>query len=136
MIGWGRDTQMDDLSRVDCRPLYAILVPPPRHRGRVLLVGDALHATTPHMASGAAMAMEDAIVLADLLAQERDAAAALERFGEVRFERCRVVVEGSLRLGEWEKHPDAPGAAPAGLMGSSMAALAQPYRPAGAAPLG
>lgn len=132
VIGWVRDTQLNDLSRVDCRPLYAILVPLPWHRGRVVLVGDALHATTPHMASGAAMGMEDAIVLADLMAQERDAAVALERFGGLRFDRCRIVVEGSLQLGEWEKHPDAPGADPAGLMGSSMAALARPYRAAAA----
>lgn len=36
--------------------------------GRVLLVGDAAHATSPNMAQGAAMALEDALVLADSLA--------------------------------------------------------------------
>ena len=36
-------------------------------RGRVLLVGDAAHATPPSLAQGAAMAMEDALVLGELL---------------------------------------------------------------------
>jgi len=129
MIGWVRDTQLGDPSRIDCRPLQAVLLPLPWHRGRVILVGDALHATTPHMASGAAMAIEDAIVLADLLAQEADLEVALHRFGELRFERCRIVNEGSLQLGEWEQHPDAPDADPVGLITASMAVLTQPYRP-------
>jgi len=36
-------------------------------RGRVLLIGDAAHATSPNMAQGAAMALEDALVLAEYL---------------------------------------------------------------------
>ena len=128
VIGWVRDTQLGDLSRIDCRPLYAVLVPLPWHRGRVVLAGDALHATTPHMASGAAMAIEDAVVLADLLAGETDVETALEEYGRLRFDRCRIVVEHSLQLGEWEKRPGASDADPAGLIASSMAALAQPYR--------
>lgn len=36
-------------------------------RGAVLLIGDAAHATSPNMAQGAAMALEDAIVLAESL---------------------------------------------------------------------
>jgi FAD-dependent urate hydroxylase len=35
--------------------------------GRVVLIGDAAHATSPNMAQGAAMALEDALVLADCL---------------------------------------------------------------------
>ncbi|MEU5561705.1 FAD-dependent monooxygenase [Micromonospora musae] len=37
-------------------------------RGPVLLIGDAAHATSPNMAQGGAMALEDAVVLADSLA--------------------------------------------------------------------
>ena len=44
-----------------------------------------------------------------------------------RFERCRLVVENSLQLGEWEKHPDDPDADPAGLSNASLGALAAPY---------
>ena len=53
--------------RVVYKPMETILVPPPWHRGRVLLIGDAAHTTTPHHAQGAAMAVEDAVVLSELL---------------------------------------------------------------------
>jgi 2-polyprenyl-6-methoxyphenol hydroxylase-like FAD-dependent oxidoreductase len=128
LIGWVRDTQLDDVARIDCRPLFAILVPLPWHSGRVVLLGDATHATTPHLASGGAMAIEDAIVLGDLLVQEADLETALRRFGEMRFERCRLVNENSLQLGEWEKHPEDPAADPGRLIGESFGALARPYR--------
>ena len=41
-------------------------------------------------------------------------------------EVCRLVVENSLQLGEWEKHPDAPGADPSGLFAQSFVELAAP----------
>ena len=128
VIGWVRDTQVNDPARIDCRPLHAILVPLPWYRGRVVLIGDAIHATTPHMASGGAMAIEDAIVLGDLLAREHDLELALRTFGEARWERCRLVNENSLQLGEWEKDPGDPNADPGRLIGESLALLAQPYR--------
>jgi hypothetical protein len=37
------------------------------------------------------------------------------------------VVENSIQLGEWEKHPGDPAADPAGVMNASYAALAQPF---------
>jgi 2-polyprenyl-6-methoxyphenol hydroxylase-like FAD-dependent oxidoreductase len=42
-------------------------VDPAWARGRVVLIGDAAHASSPNMAEGAALAMEDALVLAELL---------------------------------------------------------------------
>jgi 2-polyprenyl-6-methoxyphenol hydroxylase-like FAD-dependent oxidoreductase len=128
VIGWVRDTQVNDPARIDCRPLHAILMPLPWYHGRVVLIGDAIHATTPHMASGGAMAIEDAIVLGDLLQQEHHLETALHTFGELRWERCRLVNENSLQLGEWEKRPGDPHADPGRLIGTSLAFLAQPYR--------
>lgn len=128
MIGWIRDTQVGDAGRIDCRPLWAVLVPSPWYRGRVLLIGDAAHASTPQLASGAAIAIEDAIVLAEFLSGPGLLEDALAEFMRQRYERCRLVVENSLQLGEWEKHPHAPGPDPAGLSEASWAALAQPYR--------
>ncbi len=94
-----------DASRIVYRPLEGLLVPAPWHRGRVLLIGDTAHATTPHLAMGAGLAVEDAVVLAEELS--RDAAASLDdaltRFAERRFERARLVVQSSLRLGEIEQ---------------------------------
>ena len=53
-------------------------------RGAVLLIGDAAHATSPNMAQGAAMALEDAIVLADSLAGARSLVEALGAYEQRR----------------------------------------------------
>jgi 2-polyprenyl-6-methoxyphenol hydroxylase-like FAD-dependent oxidoreductase len=87
------------------KPLETVLVPPPWYRGRVLLIGDAAHSTTPHHAQGAAMAVEDAVVLSELLARLDDVPSVLEKFMERRWERCRLVVESSLQVGKWELEP-------------------------------
>jgi 2-polyprenyl-6-methoxyphenol hydroxylase-like FAD-dependent oxidoreductase len=119
--------QMTDPGKIDRRPLHAILMPPPWHRGRVLLIGDAAHSTTPQLAMGAGIAIEDAVVLGDVLGSHADLGGALAEFMQRRWERCRLVVENSLQLGEWEKHPDEPGADPAGLTDASLAALGAPF---------
>src|SRR5262249_51237556 len=82
-------------SRVNYRPLETLLLPAPWFKGPVLLIGDAAHATTPHAAFGCGLAVEDSIVLAEELSRESSVEAALERFMQRRFERCRAVVEGS-----------------------------------------
>ncbi|WP_027820308.1 FAD-dependent oxidoreductase [Paraburkholderia bannensis] len=94
--------QIDGQSSVIYRPLESLLMQRPWSRGRVVLVGDAVHATTPHMASGAGIGIEDGIVLAEELARHATPADALAAFEVRRFERCRVVVENSGRLGEIE----------------------------------
>jgi 2-polyprenyl-6-methoxyphenol hydroxylase-like FAD-dependent oxidoreductase len=112
--------------QVVCRPAEALLVPPPWYRERVVLIGDAAHATTPHLASGALIAIEDAVVLAELAAMDVPVPVLLDWFMARRYERCRMVVEHSLQLGEWEQYPDTPGADPFGLQQRARAALAQP----------
>jgi len=94
--------QINDTSRVVYRPLEGLLVPPPWHSGRVVLIGDAVHATTPHLASGACIGIEDAIVLAEELAGRSSVEESLQHFQRRRWERCRMVVENSARLGEIE----------------------------------
>ncbi len=89
-------------SRINYRPLEKLLLPAPWYRGRVLLIGDAAHATTPHAAYGCGLAVEDAIVLAEELRRGGAVEAALSRFMGRRFERCKAVVDGSARLGELE----------------------------------
>jgi 2-polyprenyl-6-methoxyphenol hydroxylase-like FAD-dependent oxidoreductase len=126
IIGWARE-RMTDPAKIDRRPLQAILMPAPWHRGRALLIGDAAHSTTPHLASGAGIAIEDAVVLGELLDEHESLDEALATFMERRYERCRLVVENSLQLGEWEKRPDDPDADPAGLSNASFAALAAPF---------
>ncbi len=89
-------------SMANYRPLEWLLLPQPWHVGRVVLIGDAIHATTPHMASGAGMAAEDGLVLGEELAKTDDVAQALAAFGARRLERARLVVENSVRIGEIE----------------------------------
>jgi 2-polyprenyl-6-methoxyphenol hydroxylase-like FAD-dependent oxidoreductase len=95
-------------SRIVYRPLFALLLPRPWHRGRVVLIGDAAHSTTPHLASGAGMAVEDALVLAEELENIPAVEKALECFAQRRFERCRIVVENSVRLGDIERNGGSP----------------------------
>ena len=101
IVGELRDNLGPD-SHIVYRPLEAHLLPAPWHRGRVLLIGDAVHATTPHLASGAGIGVEDALVLAEELDKDCPLPQTLENFVKRRFERCRLVVQNSLRLGEIE----------------------------------
>lgn len=115
----------DENARIVYRPLEGLLMPRPWHNGRVQLIGDAVHATTPHLASGACIGIEDAIVLAEELQRHPDVAAACAAFEARRWERCRMVVENSGRLceieihgGDKEEHQR--------IMRESLMALAQP----------
>ncbi|WP_351236387.1 FAD-dependent monooxygenase [Streptomyces sp. NPDC002133] len=61
-------------------------------RARAVLVGDAAHAFSPSMAQGGAMALEDALVLADTLGTEPDVTDALAAFQARRAGRVAWVV--------------------------------------------
>ncbi len=106
-VAEARELIVDD-EAVVYRPVENLLVPPPWHRGRVVLIGDAAHATTPHCGQGAAQAIEDAIVLTEELGSERTLAEALEAYTERRYERCKLIVEGSEAIGRWEQDHSLP----------------------------
>jgi 2-polyprenyl-6-methoxyphenol hydroxylase-like FAD-dependent oxidoreductase len=108
------------------RPVTSHILPAPWYRGRVVLLGDAAHTTTPHLAAGAAIALEDSVVLASLLRAEEPVAALLDTFMGRRYQRCKMVVENSFLLGEWEKTRSAQSDL-VGLFDRSMKALAQPF---------
>ncbi|MGE7963212.1 FAD-dependent oxidoreductase [Pseudomonas sp. NPDC089918] len=90
-------------ANIDYRPLANLLVPLPWHKGRIVMIGDTVHATTPHLASGAGIGIESAIVLAEELFADSNLQVALSRFEARRWERCQLVVENSARLCEIEK---------------------------------
>jgi 2-polyprenyl-6-methoxyphenol hydroxylase-like FAD-dependent oxidoreductase len=74
------------------------LEPLPRwSTGRVVLVGDAAHATTPGVGQGAALAIEDAVVLADRLARSGNLATALVEYEAIRRPRAHAVLKMSRR---------------------------------------
>ena len=102
-----RELLVDD-EAVVYRPVENVMLPPPWHRGRIVLIGDAAHATSPHCGQGAAQAIEDGIVLTEELQRRETAAAALEAFMGRRYERCRMIVEGSEAIGAWEQDRSLP----------------------------
>lgn len=117
-------TQLNAQSHVVFRPLEGLLVQKPWYRGRVVLIGDAVHATTPHLASGACIGIEDAIVLTEEIAAASALDAALESFQQRRWDRCSMVVNNSARLGEIEMS-NGDKAEHARIMRESFLALAQ-----------
>ena len=67
--------------------------------GRVTLLGDAIHATTPNLGQGACQALEDAVVLADSLRRRAPAEAALRDYEVRRHHRSNFVIGQSRRIG-------------------------------------
>lgn len=123
-LGRARD-EIRDPKRIICRPVFSMIMAPPWYRGRVVLIGDAAHTAGPQLASGASIAIEDAVVLARYLRSETSVEAALAGFMQARYARCRMVVENSDQLGEWEKRPGTADKLVAGLVAESYRALAQ-----------
>ena len=70
-------------------------------RGRVALLGDAAHPMRPYLAQGAGMAIEDAFILAQCLADSRsDVPAAFEQFAGLRWQRNARVQSRAVRNGQ------------------------------------
>lgn len=69
--------------------------------GRVTLLGDAAHPTTPNLGQGACQAIESAYVLARSLGQSEDAAQGLLAYEQARFERTALITNESFKLGQF-----------------------------------
>ena len=103
-----RELVVDD-DAVVYRPVESVLLPAPWYRGRVVVIGDAAHATSPHCGQGAAQAIEDGIVLTQELARDDVSLdQALRTWMERRYDRCRMIVEGSETIGRWEQDHTLP----------------------------
>src|SRR3954453_3843474 len=94
---------LTDPSRVNYTWFETHVLDVPWNRGRVVLIGDAAHTCPPTIAQGGAMALEDAVVLAELLTQcevlDQDL---WDVFHARRFERARTVVDASNALAQWQ----------------------------------
>ncbi|VVE71908.1 monooxygenase [Pandoraea captiosa] len=77
-----------------------VATPLPWHLGRVVIIGDAAHASTPFMGQGGAMALEDAVLLAQMLACNEAVEPTLQAFGEARYPLCKFVQDVSRAVGE------------------------------------
>ncbi|WP_199512077.1 FAD-dependent monooxygenase [Nucisporomicrobium flavum] len=104
---------LTDPARVNYTWFESHVLPPPWNRGRVVLLGDAAHACPPTLAQGAAQALEDAAVLAELLLDAGTLGDRLwQDFTDRRFERTATIVEASLQLSRWlldHERGDVPG---------------------------
>ena len=69
------------------------------HSGRVCLIGDAAHATTPSAGQGASLAFEDAMVLAQCLRDIDVPEHAFAAFERARRRRVEAIVRQSRRNG-------------------------------------
>ncbi|MBK3574624.1 FAD-dependent oxidoreductase [Streptomyces sp. MBT65] len=121
---WAEITpHITDPARVNYTWFDKLLVEGSWHRGRVVLVGDAAHCCPPTLAQGAAMSLEDASVLAELLAGGKAWGDELfQEYYDRRIPRVRAVVEASVQLGQWQldgvRDADVPG-----LFGRTMTML-------------
>ncbi|MFF7953322.1 FAD-dependent oxidoreductase [Streptomyces griseorubiginosus] len=112
---WPEITQhITDPAKVNYTWFNRLLVEGSWHRGRVVLIGDAVHCCPPTIAQGAAQSLEDALVLAELLTSGRDwDGELLQSFHERRIPRVRAVVEASVQIGQWQldgvRDADVPG---------------------------
>lgn len=100
--------ELDAQSEVLYTAVEEVVMPGAWHLGRVLLIGDAAHASTPFMGQGGAMAVHDAVVLARMLDSHASIEAALERFSQVREPMCRFVQDVSRQVGVSgaQSHPE------------------------------
>ena len=113
------------------RPMESMLLPAPWMKGRCLLIGDAAHSTTPHLAQGAAIAIEDAVLLGELMGRDGPVAPLLDELVARRLPRARHVIESSLQIGEWEMEEwrgvHNPDADPGGLLHRATLAMMDSY---------
>ncbi|QHC22455.1 FAD-dependent monooxygenase [Streptomyces sp. GS7] len=103
--------------------VHTAAAPPPAfHRGRVALLGDAVHPMTPNLGQGGCQAIEDAVVLAHEAAPDADLSAALASYTRQRLPRTMDVVRRAERIGRlttWRSRPACV------LRGAAMAATAR-----------
>lgn len=114
-----------DPAKVNYTWFHRLLVEGAWHSGRVVLIGDAAHTCPPTLAQGAAMSLEDASVLAEMLSDQQDWSsldALLTGFYERRIDRVRTVVEASVQLGQWQLD-GVRNADMAGLMSRTMSVI-------------
>lgn len=105
ITGYIRDNFIKEDSDIVLRPEECLISPAPWHKGRIVLIGDAVHSVTPHLGQGAAQAIEDGVVLAESVSNFHDLGEAFMDYTARRYERCRLIVETSRDIGRWELDP-------------------------------
>ncbi|KAF1362472.1 mannitol 1-phosphate dehydrogenase [Lizonia empirigonia] len=111
---WGPDVQKI-VGAMEKPDIWALFMHPPCktfYKGRLCVLGDAAHATTPHQGAGAGMCIEDSFILANLIKDANDVndlERAFKAFDQVRRERTQKNVTTSKEAGmlyDFELHSD------------------------------
>ncbi|MCR9137440.1 MAG: FAD-dependent monooxygenase [Alphaproteobacteria bacterium] len=92
---WYHD-RITDAGQVTYTSIELVDQPPPWHHGRMIFMGDAVHASPPYLAQGAAMAIEDAIVLAELIGSDLPFDRIVEDYMARRVPRAEFIKKTSL----------------------------------------
>lgn len=90
---------------IELYPIYDIPFLANWHKGRVCLIGDAAHATAPHIGQGASLALEDTIVLAQCIRDLATVETAFEKFQSVRQTRVQKIVREARKVGDSKTVP-------------------------------
>lgn len=79
---------------IDLQPIYQW------QNGKVCLIGDAAHATTPNMGQGACQAVEDAYVIGQLFKHGKSAEEVFTQYEKLRMKKAHFIVNTSWRIGK------------------------------------
>ena len=101
--------QVTDPDKVVFTPMEQVHLPPPWHKGRVVVMGDAAHATCPFWAQGASMGLEDAALFLRFLSKGDDLQTVFSEWFERRYPRCMMVQKGSYETGKMSHSYDGDG---------------------------
>ncbi|QIH34194.1 NAD(P)/FAD-dependent oxidoreductase [Sphingobacterium sp. DR205] len=80
-------------------PIYDVPKLSQWYKGRVCLIGDAAHGISPHIGQGASLALEDTVVIAELLKLNKDYAQAFQLFQAERQSRVERVIRSARKVG-------------------------------------
>jgi 2-polyprenyl-6-methoxyphenol hydroxylase-like FAD-dependent oxidoreductase len=94
-------------SEIGVYPIYDLVSVAQWYKGPVVLVGDAIHATSPNAGQGASLALEDAMVLAKCIRDNASLEQAFRQFELLRRDRVEKVVRYSRSIGQ-RKHATNP----------------------------
>ncbi len=114
---------IDEDTFLNFQEIEWIFVEGPWHRGRVVALGEVVHAVPPLIAQGAAQCVEDSLLFAEYVTAEGDWEEQLAEFYARRIPRIKGVVDASLQLAHWEQNPGSPDAEPGPVMAGALAAL-------------
>lgn len=91
---------------IDIYPIYDIPNLPQWYQGRICLIGDAAHATAPHIGQGASLALEDTLVLAQCIRDFADLPTAFARFQSLRQARVETIIRQARKVGDSKTVPN------------------------------